>query len=1785
MSIDLQAIVKRLEAGESPGAIAASLRPEAEQELLRRCAVARTFDRELVDTVLRPFTYLAQWTSSGIQGPPREVGPIREEDVSWEALVGGPPVEQVPEPPGRDGAVPFEAPADGSNPEAAVLFRIRPSDRLELLGSWRSSAAALRTLHERLRDYWTGHGDPLEAMYHASAIDPLGWLGQFEKAFDAAEEAFDLARCADLLTAYAGQTDLPPDAKTSVAMRSARLAARGLWAEEYYRTARFLERPRLAAELARILAAERGSEWVLQLYAAGGMGKTQFLRWALARYCVPRSIPCARIDFDVTDAQTLLDQPGRLARILAESFSSQLPGAPLRHLLDGLARGSAGPDPLGRLASVLLESLPLRTPALVLLDTLEEVLLPRPGVLAELLRAMSGLHARCPALRLLLAGRYNIRDPERLGETCPIPQAESLDRVVPPFTEAESQAYLAGQIAELPSSVRERVVKLAEGKPLRLALYAELLVEDPEKTAEDLAREGRVELIYLIRRIILRLKLPDGERDTDLAFVLRYSAVPRVLTRDFLRDVIVPHAREAQRLDDLGAGLTPPLRDEEPFVPPGPGDLDADGLWGRLTSYAGKSSWVRVGSALGGSPALLLQTEILNPMRRLLRERPAAADLLHDVAIARYRDLASKANDPTARTQWTREAIYHDFQRHGAAAGARWRSLIDDGAVLPDPTARLALAEEVTGTAYLDDEGDAREWRAGQPLIAPADVAWAYRHQARASIELARRGDAGAERHWKEAAQALGRHDRLAARWPEAAIPAPTLAPLRAAVLAHQGNFAGALEAAKPALDASDPANRCCGWRVVGDAQMNQTPSDPSAAVASYRSALDAAREASGRIPPAEPFELRGLLAAAELARERMAEAYDACPDPAEVVAINPSLAARLDLQRRHILQSAGLDEMALSAPNLPAMWPEHDRYAADRTYQDAESLLHLLLPRAARASIAAPGVMTSSAPPRTPTAVRAVELDGRAAAALLIFPEAVDQLDNARKGWANLSRFDDADRVLAHSVAVRMRGLGDLITARILLDQWAGLRGTMPPTGPAVALEMLWVEWMLRKGDYEEATRLVERRLDEILHSDRPATVICVALQALALRDVAADRILDVLASGLSAITPSSARVARLESLERCPTLTGGVDAAIVARFLDSLEPIGDAREPRDRALSKLRAVEAYRIVGRVQDAARMLDDCGAMLLGDTRSAFPLPAILRAYDRLGRHQQALGIAAEHFGRFSDEFAHSPYLVATALLDQADRALLVGANDVAERAITDAARLIAALAEPWGRLPQARLHRAVARQSAAAGMAALASTQLESARRLYRELGDADSSKPPVVVTEALGAGRQAGPEAYSHAEIGPEYRPPLFPVRPAYRVVLRDRNGTRCVAEVTLPPSGDHRDGASVSRRDVDLERLTTGSSGADYTDEMAREYGQRQGGRPWRQLGVALAGEVLGPVADLLDSGSMTRAFDLEIEAQDAELASRPWELLVRRETVLTSAPGVRFFHRTIPPPGEAAIRRLVAALGLQVPPTMSDEGLESTLLRPALMALQRDEGLAETGVADVATLGALGRRAWRAHPPIVLVLHGFDVSSSAPGAAQITVGDRLKDLYARQGIAVESPRSPTARLSQYRELSPAVIHLAAPLDYDPSLDFHVKLGSDTSAMRITSTDLIDWIRSYPPGRPAPLIVLDPPWPGSLSEALRQLAQRNAFAAKLAGGDLAPAVVATGLGGYTRSPPEMADALVTAIAGGWTLGGLADQIRRQAPLDATYLDAVLGPLSTAIFCRDPEERALSMR
>src|SRR4029077_16086703 len=130
----------------------------------------------------------------------------------------------------------------------------------------------------------------------------------------------------------------------------------------------------LVAHLERLMTMNDTSCWVYQIHAAAGTGKTMFVCWAIARWCVEQGIPCARIDFDIANPAELARQPETFALQIARQWNKQLPGAPLAHLIARLTNTSQGTsDPLVELANAL--TLPEGVNALIVLDTLEEVLI------------------------------------------------------------------------------------------------------------------------------------------------------------------------------------------------------------------------------------------------------------------------------------------------------------------------------------------------------------------------------------------------------------------------------------------------------------------------------------------------------------------------------------------------------------------------------------------------------------------------------------------------------------------------------------------------------------------------------------------------------------------------------------------------------------------------------------------------------------------------------------------------------------------------------------------------------------------------------------------------------------------------------------------------------------------------------------------------------------------------------------------------------------------------------------------------------------------------------------------------------------------------------------------------------------------------------------------------------------------------------------------------------------------------------------------------------------------
>ena len=115
------------------------------------------------------------------------------------------------------------------------------------------------------------------------------------------------------------------------------------------------------------------------------------------------------------------------------------------------------------------------------------------------------------------------------------------------------------------------------------------------------------------------------------------------------------------------------------------------------------------------------------------------------------------------------------------------------------------------------------------------------------------------------------------------------------------------------------------------------------------------------------------------------------------------------------------------------------------------------------------------------------------------------------------------------------------------------------------------------------------------------------------------------------------------------------------------------------------------------------------------------------------------------------------------------------------------------------------------------------------------------------------------------------------------------------------------------------------------------------------------------------------------------------------------------------------------------------------------------------------------------------------------------------------------------------------------------------------------------------------APLLVLDPPAPGTLPEKVRQLCLRNAFAADLAEREAAAAIICTGLG-HDVAQQQLTETLAEGWVSGRPIGEIVQRMRRRAlasaapeqetntsPDSETSLQNLLPFAGTALFAADP--------
>jgi len=691
----------------------------ADRETLRRCAAVTRFDRALFEALLQVpgGAGLHALEERGALTADQQDGTLRIADhlrgPSWESWW-----------PAGDRGTEFPEPL-------------------------RAFAAALAAY------YRDGEPDQVEEIRQLLRCDEPEALRCFRAAFDLADRELDLARCQDLLAVLddpdASRAASPALLERRTAAR-VRLQSRALWRTAYQQSAHYFSRPRAEEPLRALLTDDRAR--VLQLHAPGGAGKTSLLRWFAARHCQERDtpVPCAWIDFDTADPLTAAAHPWLLLLEAATQFDRQLPGEPFATLLleygplaPALAR-NAGPSSLDRLdgladpaslgrritarfTATLAEALTgLGAPAVLLLDTFEELTLRAAPDTAALPRLLEQVQREVPELRLVFSGRYDLTEPsaEPLPENPGRPEAEAsgagtgtgtgtgtaagVERLpgfgrlfpeaarakVSPFSAAEADGYLfARGIGD--HRLRAAVITVSGGLPFTLALFADIA---PTLTPQQIREAPGPKLLYAIDRVLERI---DDDR---VRWVLRYGVLPRRLSLRFVREVMHPHLvrgiRGESDADDPDQDARRVLR--KPILQkarPGLSDegTELEGLWRELTAYAGSSSWVSVDPL--HPEELIFHLNVRAPLRRLLAAHPVHR-LLHRDAADHFRALAE--SEPAEWARWTSEELYHRFQLGEDEGIAAWHSARKRSADRPD---RLGeLAHDLLGPDYRADQSD-----------------------------------------------------------------------------------------------------------------------------------------------------------------------------------------------------------------------------------------------------------------------------------------------------------------------------------------------------------------------------------------------------------------------------------------------------------------------------------------------------------------------------------------------------------------------------------------------------------------------------------------------------------------------------------------------------------------------------------------------------------------------------------------------------------------------------------------------------------------------------------------------------------------------------------------------------------------------------------------------------------------------------------------------------------------------------------------------------------------------
>jgi hypothetical protein len=1437
-----------------------------------------------------------------------------------------------------------------------------------------------------------------------------------------------------------------------------------------------------------------------------------------------------------------------------------------------------------------------RGPVLLMLDTLEDAELKHGVDVGAIIKAVFDIRElvaqraaetgrQPPHIALILSGRHTLEEQHPLTfKTC---RQVLLSYATTPFDPRESVKYLTRTRGVPRSDKLAAVVSRAGGNPFKLMLYADVLLTNPEITKEEIERSGRVDLLYLIERVLKRIP------DYPLRWMLRYGVVARRLTREFVEHILGPHLRRAlagdQRYDD------PAIDDvDDPSWKAlwlSEGKLNYDHLWRRLRDYASASSWVS--SAPDVPNALLIQPIVTHPMRRVLRKQAVFPLIQRDAVRVLTRRLT--AAEPALRNQLLAGVTYHEFQLDSARAARTWEKRLEEYS--DDPETLKTLASLVLSEDMLESEAERGE--DDRFDLVPPKVA------ARAMFALAQAADLAAKELVGEERQRFQGEARrhLQQFTDKQEDVGPPVVPLaQEAIL--RWRLADDPSSEQRAIDQLLAAEktrlrRLDREQVLLTLEHAFAARDPAGAAERTRKLAKLARQrkdadAYGRTV--------ATLVSYHEARGANAEALRECLTGQELLKRRGWKGARQAQEMLTERQVALEERMGLWSTALRRLTRMSQRDPALRRERDVQRLLRLASrlmndsPRKARET-AMSAAAALDRPPRgkaSAATVRQIQLErvrclmtaAEALRRLMEFGHTIEFYQMAQVQATQAEASEEELRIRLDKARLYLYYVGDLRQAAEHLQAQNPVLRDYPPD-LQLQHALLRVALLDAQGKVAQVPRALKDAEALCERLPGPDGSLALALGGLAIGRLS-DRVpfLVILRDSLAQYDHPITRLARLQPLRYCPPVQTVPTALRSA--LNRLTTHSSAEEfaalriaPPDRVRLGLSQVELLRVLGRPGRACRLLRTLRAII-----RKYPQPLRYRdialACDRLGLAPEDI-LPSNWLPAFVKEFQHHGTLCGAVFLEQAER-------EYRKRSYVQARRLASRA--------QQRLAHAWALQS-------VFDTRLLSLFVRLARAGQGDDDAAALQVeadraAEDIGHGLRARTK-----EIVRKTRPKGWSGRLAESegFAVRIENASRAkllsyTSTWSRPNATPHPISPTLRKilRGLELGPIS-GSSTYPLIDRMMQKesdlgvlLGQALLPGSLRKAIASQVGRAGRPSDSPRPPSGQPRTLEIILECEHALLHAVPWEMLVldrARPKPVIAEPSISHVWRTIPGvvPRERILwmQRALRDLGHG---TVVD-GILGPATKRAVAEAQAELGMRADGIPDAFTRIAF-RDALRARRPSsqrrrVLLVQARPEEEIFELRGFSSAGTDLAAFYGSHDFELSFVPDPDPELLRKMLLDRPcdILHIASPIAESlEGRELYLKFGSSFSRTRSLTAFTSRWFAnalSSLSHRPS-MVIVDVPRPPSLHEALLQLVLRNVFAAHLFILGRLPVVLATGL----AAPEDQVDLsarMVGDLANHAAPGHVAQRLRKgDGSFARASISDLLGTACVALFARDPD-------